>query len=106
MNATATTTFDNLTDAMLADAIGDLDATIKNLQARMKEAKAEFIGRGLEKVAGERFTAALTNAVRWSLDTKAVKDEMGEDWYTARSRITPTTSLRIAVNKAALAKAA
>lgn len=101
-----TTTFDNLPDPMLADEIGDLDANVKALQARLKGAKEEFFSRGLDKVCGERFTATKSETVRWSLDTKAVKAEMGENWYDRHCRQTHVVALRVTVNKEALASIA
>ena len=100
------TTFNNLTDAMLADEIGGLDVEAKALREHSDAAKAEFKTRGLGKAAGDRFTVTKAESVRWTLNTTAVKEEMGEDWVTKRSRQMPVVSLRITVNKAALAKAA
>jgi hypothetical protein len=41
------------------------------------------------------FTAAVTKAVRWTLDTKAVKAEMGAPWWDARCRQTLVTSVAV-----------
>ena len=98
--------FHNHSNAQLADVIGDLDAQAKALSARLKAAKGEFLTRGLGRVHGERFTVTKSEAARWSLDAKAIKAELGEDWCTARSRVSAVTSLRIAVNRAALTAAA
>ena len=53
------------------------DARVKTLQDRLKAAKDEFKARGVETAAGERFTVVRSETVRWSLDTAAVKAEMG-----------------------------
>ena len=105
MQQNTPTTFDNASDAMLADAIGDLDSQIKAIKARLYQAKSEFLSRGLGRIHGGRFSVTKSEAVRWTLDATAVKQEMGEAWVTARSRQTHVTSLRVTVNKAALAAA-
>ena len=82
------------------------DARVKTLQDRLKAAKDEFKARGVETAAGERFTVVRSETVRWSLDTAAVKAEMGADWCTRSSRTTHTVSLRITPIRAAMAQAA
>ena len=101
-----TTPYHNLTDAMLANAIGEADAKVKAAQARLKAARAEFLGRNLENAEGGRFTVTKSEAVRWTLDQKALKAEFDEDWFTSRSRQAHVVSLRVTVNKAALREAA
>lgn len=39
-------------------------------------------------VPGINFYANISETVRWSLDSKAVKAEMGENWYNERCRQT------------------
>jgi hypothetical protein len=88
--------FDNLSDAMLADEIGTLDTEMKAIKARLDAAKAEFKDRNIRKVEGDRFQVARSDSVRWSLDSKAVKAEMGERWYDAHSRMTNVSTIRVA----------
>ena len=97
------TTFDNVTAGMLADAIGALDIEAKSIKARLDAAKAEFKARKLDSATGDRFTITRSDAVRWTLDSKGIRDEMGEDWCNARSRTAPVTSLRATAIPAALA---
>jgi hypothetical protein len=91
-----TTAFDNTTTADLADLIGGLDMQAKALDARLSEAKAELKKRGVTTATGQRFTVNRTDAQRWTLDTAKVKAEMGEGWFTARSKIGAVTSFRVA----------
>ena len=96
------TTFDNVTAGMLADAIGALDVEAKAIKTRLDAAKAEFKSRKLDSAAGDRFTITRSDAVRWTLNAKGLKDEMGENWCNARSRTASVTSLRVAAIPAAL----
>ena len=77
---------------------------IKVLRARQDALKTEFLDRGLERVEGECYAVLRVEAVRWSLDSKRVKQEMGEEWWIERCTTTPTISLR--VSEAQVAKAA
>ncbi len=43
---------------------------------------------------------------RWSLNTKAVKAEMGEDWYDRHCRQNLVIALRVTVNRETLANIA
>lgn len=100
------TKFDNLSDAALADEIGELDCQAKAIEARIKDLKLELTRRGVEKAEGERFNVTKSEAVRWSLDTKVVREELGEAWCNARSKVAAVVSFRITPNRAALAAAA
>jgi phosphopantetheinyl transferase (holo-ACP synthase) len=100
-----TTKFDNQTNETLADALGHLDVEVKRLEAAMKEIKAEFAARGVEKIEASSFNVTKSETVRWTLDQAAAKEALGEAWVTQHSKITPVTSWRITVNKAALVAA-
>jgi hypothetical protein len=104
--ATATTKFDNAATGDLADMLGGLDAEAKALDARIAEIKAELKARGVEAAEGKLYTVSRVEAVRWTLDTSKIKQEMGEAWATARSKVAAVTSFRIGVNRAALASLA
>ena len=104
--AAAPDRFHNLPDALLADQIGDLDCQSKAIETELKAAKDALKARGVEKAFGERFTVCVSETVRWNLDTAAVKAEMGAKWYDAHCKTAPVTTVRVTVNKAALAFAA
>jgi hypothetical protein len=55
-NLSTTSRFHNLTNEMLADAIGGADAVLKGAEAEAKALKEEFKSRGLLTAAGEHFT--------------------------------------------------
>jgi hypothetical protein len=73
-----TSRFHNLSNEMLADAIGHADAVLKGAEAECKALKVEFKRRGLEEVAGNEFTVTATEQIAGRLDTKALRDYLGE----------------------------
>jgi hypothetical protein len=102
----ALSTFHNYSVPELADILGQFDAEVKSLEERMKAAKAELNARGVDRAEGERFNVTKSETVRWSLDTAAAKEALGEAWVTAHSKVSPVTTFRITVRRAALAEAA
>jgi len=75
--------FHNLSAGDLIDRLGALKAEIGGLQAPGKGAARELIRRGLPSIEGAVYCAAITETVRWTLDTKGVRTEMGSSWYDA-----------------------
>src|SRR5829696_3853901 len=78
--------FHNVPAGDLADRLGALKAEIAALEIREKALRDELIRRGAAAVEGTRYDAAISSAVRWTLDAKAVRSEMGEAWWNARCR--------------------
>lgn len=101
-----TTPFDNYSTSALADLIGGTDAEIKALELRLKAAKAELTKRGLDRAEGECFTVTKSEAVRWTLNTAAIREAMGAAWCDAHSKVTAVVSFRVTPIRAALALAA
>ena len=77
-NVSTTSRFHNLSDAMLADALGHADAVLKGAEAECRALKDEFKRRGLLEVAGDSFTVIATEQIAGRLDVKAVKEYLGE----------------------------
>jgi hypothetical protein len=75
-----TSRFHNLSDAALADAIGYADAVLKGAEAECQSLKEEFKRRGLLDAAGDHFTVRASEQISGRLDTKAVKEFLGESW--------------------------
>jgi hypothetical protein len=75
-----TSRFHNLSNEMLADAIGQADAVLKGVEAECKALKDEFKRRGLTAVAGENFTVTATEQIAGRLDVQAVKQYLGDSW--------------------------
>jgi hypothetical protein len=75
-----TSRFHNLSNEMLADAIGQADAVLKGAEGECKALKDEFKRRGLTEVAGESFTVTATEQIAGRLDVGAVKQYLGDSW--------------------------
>src|SRR5580700_8478434 len=75
-----TSRFHNLSNQALADAIGHADAVKKGAEADCKSLKDEFKRLGLTEVAGDTFTVTATEQIAGRLDTKAVKEYLGESY--------------------------
>jgi hypothetical protein len=79
-NLTTTSRFHNLTDEALADIVGQADAVLKGAEAECKLLKDEFKRRNLVEVAGDQFTVTATEQIAGRLDSKAVKEYLGESY--------------------------
>jgi|ERR1700687_1376360 len=88
------TRFHNLSDTMLADALGQADAVLKGAEVECKALKDEFKRRQLTEVAGENFTVTATEQIAGRLDVKAVKEYLGES-YRRFEVATISTVIRI-----------
>jgi hypothetical protein len=98
-NSITSNRFHNVSPAMLADLIGQLDKQAKAATAELETAKDAFKARGLLVANGETFAVCLLNSIRQTLDTNAVKSEMGQAWFDDHSRLGEVTTLRISVAK-------
>ena len=64
----------------------------KAIKARIISAAGEDLG-----LHGVMFKARIVEAIRWTLDSKAIKAEMGEEWCTERSNHSMSRSVRYGV---------
>jgi hypothetical protein len=85
----------NLAPGALADELGTLKAQIAELQDREKALRDELIRRGETAIQGAAYGATIIESVRWTLNTAAVKAEMGAAWYDARCRQSLVTTLTV-----------
>lgn len=46
------------------------------------------------RLDGVKWYASVVEAVRWTLDTKALKSEFGETWYNARCKVQTVTTTK------------
>src|SRR5580692_5330384 len=88
--------FHNLPVGELVDQLGTVKAEIANLETREKNLRAELLKRCVIKAEGDQYAAAVTQAVRWTLDTKAVRSEMGDGWFDRRCRQSLVTTVTVA----------
>jgi hypothetical protein len=75
-----TSRFHNLSNAALADALGHADAALKGAEAECKLLKDEFKRRGLIDAFGESFAVRASEQIAGRLDTKAVKEYLGDSY--------------------------
>src|SRR5258708_24258730 len=87
--------FHNIAAGDLVDQLGTVKAQIADLETREKALRDELIHRGGSTVDGAAFSASITAAVRWTLDAKTVKSEMGEAWWNARCRRSLVTTVAV-----------
>lgn len=88
----------DLTDSQLADEIGKLDIMVKAYTKALDAAKLQFKARGIVSTDGESFTVSVRFDTRATFDSKAVKREMGEDWYKARCNDQMVSVIQIRAN--------
>src|SRR5215204_201555 len=98
--------FHNVPDGDLADQLGTLKAEIAALEIREKALRDELIRRNVSAVEGSVYDAAITSAVRWTLDAKATRSEMGDAWWNARCRQAMVTTVTVRVRGGAIKIAA
>ena len=82
--------FHNLADPALADALGHADAVLKGAEVECKLLKEEFKRRGLVEVVGTRFTVTATEQIAGRLDTKAVKEYLGDTYHRFENAVVST----------------
>jgi hypothetical protein len=85
-----TSRFHNLSNEMLADAIGNADAVLKGAEAECRALNDEFQARGLLNVVGELFTVTRSEQIAGRLDTKAVKEFLGESYHRFEMAVVST----------------
>lgn len=99
LNSTIPKRFHNLSPAMLADLIGELDRKAKDAGNDVEAAKTAFKERGLLIAEGETFSVMTQKSIRATLDNAAVKSEFGQPWYDDHCKLAEVTTLRIAATK-------
>ena len=87
--------FHNLAAGDIADELGTVKAQIADLETREKVLRDELIRRGNPTIEGAAYSASITAAVRWTLNTVAVKAEMGAGWYDAHCRQSLVTTVAV-----------
>src|SRR6201987_5718946 len=87
--------FHNLPVGEIVDRLGGVKAAIADLQSREKALRDELLSRSVPQVEGAQLGAVITQSIRWTLDTKSVKAEMGEGWWDARCRQSLVTTVNV-----------
>jgi predicted phage-related endonuclease len=73
-----TTKFNNLSNEQLADEIGNLDSTVKYYTERLEEVKTEFKSRNCSAARGAQFAVTVSESTSERLDTKKLKEALGD----------------------------
>jgi hypothetical protein len=94
-NISSLSAYHNLSAGDLADQLGAVKAEIAALEDREKNLRHELIHRGVSESQGAAFSAQITEAIRWTLNTQTVKAEMGETWFNARCRQAAVTTVTV-----------
>ena len=94
-NVSALSVYHNLSAGDLADQLGAVKAEIAALEDREKNLRDELIHRGVSESQGAAFSAQISEGIRWTLNTQAVKSEMGLAWYDARCRQSRVTTITV-----------
>src|ERR1700728_5288865 len=89
-STTSPSRFHNVSNEALADMLGHADAVLKGAEAECKLLKDEFKRRGLVEVAGDQFTVTSAEQIAGRLDTKAVKEYLGESYHRFESAVIST----------------
>jgi hypothetical protein len=76
-----TSRFHNFSNEALADALGHADVVLKGAEAECKALKDEFKRRGLQHAVGDSFTVTATDQIAGRIDTKAVKEFLGDAYH-------------------------
>ena len=91
--------FAGLTDADLAEAIGNRHAMIKELQKELDAAKEDLKSRGVRTVSNENYVVTLTDKVRTILDQESVKQFLGENRVQRFMKDLPFTQVDVKAKK-------
>jgi hypothetical protein len=84
------TKYDNLSNEMLADEIGRVDAIVKAAEDELKALKEEFKRRGLTSVCGEHAEVTATEQTSKRLDAAKVRAFFGSSITRYESSVVST----------------
>jgi hypothetical protein len=85
----------NLPLAEIVDQLGLVRVGAAEIKSREDLLKAELAARDVREADGALFHVKITEASRWTIDASRVREEMGESWVLARSKIASVTSVRV-----------
>jgi hypothetical protein len=88
--------FDNLPTGELVDQLSSVKAEIADLEIRQQSLRAELLKRCVTQAEGAVYAATVTQAMRWTLDAKAVRAEMGDAWWNTRCKSALVTTVTVA----------
>jgi hypothetical protein len=68
-------------------------------QAREDALKAALIAKGITEAEGFLFRATVSEALRETLDSDKIREEMGPSWCSLHSKIAVVTTVRVNARK-------
>ena len=89
--------------ASLVDELGALKAAIAELTDKEKELKTIIAASGYAELDGALYRATVSLSERTTLDTEKVRALLSSEQIAAVSRVTETTTVRVAARKRAAA---
>jgi hypothetical protein len=95
----------NLPLGEIVAQLGLVKVAAAEIEAREKKLKAELAARGVTSADGGVFHVKITEAARWTIDTSRVREEMGEAWVLARSKVASVTTVRVSARTDVAAQA-
>ena len=90
-----TSLFHNASSAELADDYGTLKGQHDALAKRLDAIKAELIARNVETIEAPKYTVSISRQTSRRLDTKALKQALGEDICAEFERDAESIVLRV-----------
>lgn len=88
---------DGLEPFELADTGAEVKRCVDALAQVDSAIKTAIKAHGAPELRGALFVARIVESVSWRLNTKSVREEMGEDWWIKRSKQSVSRSVRYGV---------
>jgi len=91
--------FDNLSIGEIVDQLGHVKAEAAEIKAREEALKAALVAKGITEAEGVLFRATVSEALRETLDSDKIREEMGPSWCALHSKIAVVTTVRVNARK-------
>lgn len=80
---------------IVAKRLVELHAAKAVLEEQFEAAKKELLALGVEEVALDVATVKVTDGMRFTLDSKAVIEELGQAWVDDHTKLTAFKQVRV-----------
>jgi hypothetical protein len=89
----------NFIPALAVDELAELLAQIAPLQKRADDLKEQLKATGLERIIGTKHEAVVSLSERETMDTKRLREDLGEALLAPYLRSTLVTTLKVTARK-------
>jgi hypothetical protein len=89
----------NFIPALAVDELAELLAQIAPLQKRADDLKEQLKATGLERIIGTKHEAVVSLSERETMDTKRLREDLGEELLAPYLRSTLVTTLKVTARK-------